>query len=187
MLDSNNSLSDFKEYLLLSLENKNNNINFNPNSIAGGLVPIKSRACDKAGNCTTYLNLQFIKVDTKPPTQPTVKVIKDNKWLHKGYSFVLTSIDKTSGIEHFEYTYNPNITNVGTDKYKEWIKYENSTSNTFTTPQFTNIKNKTIYFRACDKAGNCSKRVAVSVKKDDVQISSGLLKYNAYFANKSWN
>ena len=133
---------------------------------ASGLTKIKFAVRDKNGNTiaqypkTGYLE---VKIDVNAPTVPKVFGYQwknnDSKYRPKsntglsGYTFgnwsknkIFTiargSIDKDSGIDHYEYTTTGKTTNVKNHK--------------------GNIRNietegvSTIKYRACDKAGNCS-------------------------------
>ncbi len=114
------------------------------------------RACDNAGNCSEAAT-SMIKIDLTPPEDPTLTNPYENKWINKSYSIDGKSVDKLSGIANWEYSYTPS---------KGYTKYEKSASITFKTPNIEGEMEKTIYIRACDYAGNCSKYATSNIKID---------------------
>ena len=127
---------------------------------------------DNAGNVAVCQANKTVKIDIEPPTVPTIYLYK---W--KDNSIRPTS---SSGLSRYIagnwskmkiYTY----ANSSTDNY-ELDHYECKT--TGTTKNVTNFKassrnieadgESTIYYRACDKAKNCSEYKGVGVKIDTV-------------------
>ena len=144
-----------------------------------GTTKIKYRACDYAGNCSSYTPEKTVKLDWSAPTAPTVTLKKwkdnntkptnanglqnygDNTWSNKKvYTMASGSIDKTSGGVYYEVTTTGKTTNV--------TNHKASTRN-IEAQGISYIK-----YRACDSAGNCTAySKTYTVKVDTVAPNCG--------------
>ncbi|MBQ9019393.1 MAG: type II secretion system protein [Bacilli bacterium] len=140
------------------------------------------KICDKAGNCSDK-NSTRIRIDKTSPDTPTISATSDGS-SYDGSSFTdedidvtLKSSDSSSGINYFQYTYNTSYTSIGTctDHYDCWKTYLESdgavysdNNKTLKTDPFTAERDQNAYFRACDKAGNCSgvSSLRIKIKRD---------------------
>lgn len=119
------------------------------------------RACDKAGNCSSSSSTT-IKIDTKPPTQPSITNPFANKWYNSkdksDYELTCSTTENQngSGIDYWQYKY------ANTD----WTTYKNSNTTSFVTTPFIAERNEDVYIRTCDKAGNCSKTASTKIQID---------------------
>lgn len=144
-----------------------------------GTTKIKYRACDYAGNCSSYTPEKTVKLDWSAPTAPTVTLKKwkdnntkptnanglqnygDNTWSNKKvYTMASGSTDKTSGGVYYEVTTTGKTTNV--------TNHKASTRN-IEAQGISYIK-----YRACDSAGNCTAySKTYTVKVDTVAPNCG--------------
>ena len=96
------------------------------------------------------------KLDTSPPSVPTIDNPTNGNWTNQGFSLTLHSSDSGSGIAYYQYRY----------EGQSWHTYANSDSDTFETTPFSAQRNELVYFRACDKAGNCSGESSTYIRID---------------------
>ena len=140
---------------------------------AEGTSTIKYKACDKAGNCSSYSSEQTIKVDKTAPAVPSVSLYKWSSttaptstsgltsytvdtWSNKKVYTTASGSDEsgdTSGLKEYQYTTTGATTNNSNKAGKTRNIEADGTS--------------TIKYRACDKAGNCSSySTAQTIKVD---------------------
>ena len=103
---------------------------------------------DKAGNTTSCPANQTVKIDKTAPSNITISGNPGCVNKPKTFKLKLKATEKGSGIKKWQYGYRKSSSSMK--------DYANSDSTTFTTPSFSDVSNRTIYFRACDKANNCS-------------------------------
>ena len=125
--------------------------------------------CDNVGNCTTASTP--IKIDKTAPLIPTIYNPTDENWSKGDFNLTLSSSDSYSGIAYYQYTYNSNATNTGSNHDNDWITYSDSAKNSFVTTAFTANRNQPVYVRACDKVGNCSDKNSTNIKIDNIAPS----------------
>ncbi len=137
------------------------------------------RVCDKAGNCSDSSNTD-IKMDKIPPETPTIDDYQD-KW-RRELKIKINGYDAHSGIKSYQYTYNadaPNDVVVTADQANQYWRIEPGaeTSNSSYTSTFTAERNQNVYWRVCDKVGNCSEKTSGSpVKIDRTAPNCGTVK-----------
>lgn len=125
--------------------------------------------CDNVGNCTTASTP--IKIDKTAPLIPTIYNPNGDNWSKGDFKLTLSSSDSYSGIAYYQYTYNLNATNTGSNHDNDWITYSDSAKNSFVTTAFTANRNQPVYVRACDKVGNCSDKNSTNIKIDNIAPS----------------
>ena len=91
-----------------------------------------------------------------PPSTPVIDNPTNEEWVNYNFMLVLHSTDSLSGINHYEYRY------ANTD----WVIYENSATENFTTTPFSRQRNELVYVRACNNAGLCSGEASTYIRID---------------------
>lgn len=144
-----------------------------------GISTIKYRACDYAGNCSSYTSPRTIKLDWEAPTIPKVNLYKwkDNStkpttstnlqgyssgsWSNKKiFTKPSGSTDKASGNIYYQVTTTGKTTNIKDTK----VEYRNVEAE----------GTSTVKYRACDEAGNCSNySQAYTINIDTVKPTCG--------------
>lgn len=128
---------------------------------AEGTSTIKYRACDAAGNCSTYTPEYIIKIDKTAPAVPTIQLYKwqnnttaptsstgltsytANSWSNRNiYTTASTPADSGSAINKYQYSTTGSVGTI--NDYNQ------------NTKSITSEGTSTIKYRACDAAGNCS-------------------------------
>lgn len=125
----------------------------------------EGKSCERS--LTTY------KIDKERPSLPTLTG-NPGKWTNQNFKLTGTTVDKYSGVSHWEYSYDQ----------KNWTEYIDSEKDTFVTSEFSETSNQDIYLRAVDKAGNTSSVAKSTIQIDKTSptcsssaINSGLFKY----------
>ena len=119
-----------KSYSITYKNNMNDTINF--------------KVCDKADNCSQKNTT--VKIDKTAPTNFSISNSSNGNWTNKDVNITLSAKDNESGIDYWYYKYSNT----------NWTKYSDSYGKTSYSLTLNNNVNKTIYFKVCDKAGNCS-------------------------------
>ena len=104
------------------------------------------RACDNAGNCSGNASTE-IHIDKTAPTKPTLSGTNEN-WTNQNVNVRPSSIDSGSGVDHYDAYYSGSWHNYPSNDY------------------FNSERNELVYFRACDKAGNCSESSSTYIRID---------------------
>ncbi len=155
-------VSGFKEYQFITMgrtENLTNHAASYRNIEAQGLSYIKYRACDYAGNCTSYTSNQAIKIDTVAPTITNAYNSAADTWVNRNVVVSANYADATSGVAKVYYRLGSSTT-----EYTDWDSNTGSSvSKTFTTSQ-----NKTITIGVIDNAGNKTEKDLGSLMIDKV-------------------
>jgi len=128
------------------------------------------KASDKAGNFSEK-NETNVRIDKQKPTTPVITNNSCSKtsWATKSFSIVLKSNDgEGSGIASYFYSYKSKPSKVGTDSSKYWVKDKDTSATTYTSSPFTKNRDQWVYWRSCDKAGNCSETAWTYIKLDTV-------------------
>lgn len=106
------------------------------------------QVCDNVGNCSET-NKTMIRIDKTAPTL-TVNNPTSGHWNYSQQEITLIAsgeTNNTSGYNGFKYGWaNTTVTAVVPESYNQRIA----------THVYTNETNHDIYYKACDKAGNCS-------------------------------
>ena len=142
------------------------------------------KICDNAGNCTEKST--NVKIDKNGPTTPSITNPTNGNWTNTSFSLTLKSSDSGSGIAYYQYSYSSSASTTGSSSGSQWVTYDNSASNTFTTSAFSAERNQYVYVRACDKVGNCSDKASTMIRIDSTAptnptiptISNGTLTFN---------
>lgn len=128
---------------------------------AEGTSTIKYRACDDAGNCSTFTPEYTIKIDKTAPAIPTIKLYKwQNNSTAPTSTTGLTTYTASSWSNKYIYT----TASTPADGGSAINKYQYSTTgsigaitgNNGNTTSIMSEGISTIAYRACDEAGNCS-------------------------------
>ena len=128
------------------------------------------KASDKAGNFSD-VNQTNVRIDKQKPTTPVITntACSKTEWATKSFSIVLKSNDgEGSGIASYFYSYKSKPSKVGTDSSKYWVKDKDTSATTYTSSPFTTNRDQWVYWRSCDKAGNCSETAWTYIKLDTV-------------------
>ena len=123
------------------------------------------RVCDKVGNCSDKSST-YIRIDKTVPTKPGISNPSNGNWINSDVKLGLSTTENGSGVESWQYSYNSSASSVGTNSSTSWVKYNNSSSVSYTTDAIRQEKEHLIYVRVCDKAGNCSDRNSTYVRID---------------------
>ena len=128
----------------------------------------------KDGNNNTTECPVDVYVDKSAPTNPKVTGSSACVNQPSTVSLNLSATENGSGIAKWQY---------GTSKSASAMKdFANSATNPYTA-KFSSVMNQTIYFRACDKVGNCSDYVSakVCIKKKTASIGGNAGKWVAIY------
>lgn len=121
-------------------------------------------ACDINDSCTKVTSARFY-LDNSPPTLSISNPYsRDDQWYNiaemkndlsdngKRDKFVLSieTSDSGGGVDAVYYTYNGSNTNVGTDPYRVWVRFDEKNLTKFKTLPFVDEMCRNVY-----KAGNC--------------------------------
>ena len=104
------------------------------------------RAIDNVGNCCDDQTVTITNIDKTIPTI-TDPVKSINVWTTQDVAVSVSGADTGSGIKEYQHKVNEG----------EWING----------PTYTAISSATVYFRALDKAGNCSLEKSIAVDNID--------------------
>ncbi len=105
---------------------------------------------DHAGNSKACDANQTVKIDKTAPTSPSITNPTGGGWTKDNFQLKVSAKDNrssiNSGIHHWAYSYdNSNYTD-----------YPSSATENFTTTPFSEERERQVYIRVCDNAGNCS-------------------------------
>lgn len=127
-----------------------------------------------------------VYVDKDAPEKPNIVNPTNGNLVTEPFSLQVSSSDVGSGIAYWQYKYS------NTD----WISYNNSAVDKFTTTPFSIPRNEKVYIRACDHAGNCSleNETTINITQKNGWEGSSCKKYyqnNKYLVgwqliNNSW-
>lgn len=139
---------------------------------------VSFNVCDQAGNCTE--GESYIKIDKKPPvimiTNPYA-----NRWFNKSdynsnknaFEISSTATDETSGIASHDYKHSDE---------SFWTTTSNSTINL---GPYTSDMNKSVSFRAYDKAGNQAEN-STNIRVDITSPSCSITANYSPDGNNGW-
>ncbi len=138
--------------------NSDNSLGKKSDTIAGILMKEGKRKgtftlTDEAGNKVTVTIEAWL--DRTKPTGFGISNSSGGKWTNKNVTISMSAKDSLAGIGAYQYSYNN----------KSWSNYSNSGSNSFKA-SFTSEQNHGVYFRSCDKAGNCTGSKSTWIKID---------------------
>ena len=114
---------------------------------------IKVTTVDNAGNSAT--RTQIVKIDKEAPTAPEITNPSNGAWTNGNVTITAKSTDAHSGIDKIEWYENG-----------AWTTRALTTTDGTGVITYTVDRNKTIRFRAVDKAGNASSESTTVVKID---------------------
>lgn len=138
-----------KVYYLYAIDNSNIPSNSKGDSVdvdKQNKTTVYFKACDDVGNCTAAFASPVIALDRDAPANVGVNNPRTS-CTNENFSVTLSGTDTISGIAGWAYSYDNS----------NYITYAGSADMaSFTTTQFSTERNQTAYFRACDRAGNCS-------------------------------
>ena len=175
---SSDTMSGFKEYQYTTTgatENATNKAASYRSVEANGTSYIQYRACDKAGNCSSYGTKYTIKIDKDKPAVPTAEIREGSS-----SGTILTNIDEwrnttlwwgnfkstSSNIDHYEYS--RNCTGTKTDNLDKSYTYSKSTDRTYC-------------IRAVNTAGNVSDWSTpyyIKIDKTAPQVPTAVMREN---------
>lgn len=134
---------------------------------SGGYRYIRFKICDNANNC--IYSHDFMRIDNTLPSTPTINNPSNGNWTKNDFPLTVSSTDSISGIARYERKFEDDAS---------WGSYSNSSGNTYTTANYSEQRNKKLYIRACDYAGNCSKEAAstwIRIDKTSPTVSFQML------------
>ena len=103
-------------------------------------------------NDTTYYAHWIITA----PSTPTISNPTNGNWTNTPFALTVSTTAGSAAIDYWQYSYNST----------SWKTYSNSSSETFTTTNFSAERNQLAYIRACDKLGNCSEAASTYIRID---------------------
>ena len=139
---------------------------------------VSFNVCDQAGNCTE--GESYIKIDTTPPVI-TITNPYANRWFNKSdynsnknaFKIRSTATDETSGIASHDYKHSDE---------SSWTTTSNSTINL---GPYTSDMNKSVSFRAYDKAGNQAEN-STNIRVDITSPSCSITANYSPDGNNGW-
>ena len=90
------------------------------------------------------------------PSTPTISNPTNGNWTNTPFALTVSTTAGSAAIDYWQYSYNST----------SWTTYSNSSSETFTTTNFSAERNQLAYIRACDKLGNCSEAASTYIRID---------------------
>ena len=119
------------------------------------------------------------KFDNKGPTIPKITNPTNGNWTNSSIKLTLEAKDEHSGMGKFQYTYNKNATQTGTNDATQWVDLKGcANKNKCTTEAWSAGRNQTVYIRAVDKVGNNSGYNTTPIKIDKSNPTCTVTKSN---------
>ena len=168
-----------------------------------GVVTIKYKACDNAGNCSNYKEVKT-RLDRTKPNKPTLDMThtydknkangsratlySNNSWINKNVYMTdartILSNNKFKGPQASDVVPKTGVTVSGILKYQisnnnsQWVDYNYDSSKELY--KITNEGTSHRYIRSVDKAGNISDSTSFTIKIDKTKPTCSSYKFNTY-------
>lgn len=126
------------------------------------------KTIDLVGN-ESEVSDTVIKLDNTAPTKPKITNSHSGTWVNYSYTMKIASSDAHSGIGKYQYR-------IGSSG--DWVTDGTTSATSYTSTSFSKERNSTVYWRSCDKVGNCSSTSSTSVKIDKTKPTCKATKSN---------
>ena len=94
-------------------------------------------------------------------------------WTNNAFNLTLTPSDDTKNVDSYQYTYNANASEIGTNPETTWVSYKNSNKTKFETTDFSKERNQYVYIRLCVKGNVCSASNRTMIRIDRTAPTCG--------------
>ena len=143
-----------------------------------GTIKIAWRVCESESKCSDYSNFQTVIINTKediinPPAAPNIENPSKEMWTNNAFNLTLTPSDDTKNVDSYQYTYNANASEIGTNPETTWVSYKNSNKTKFETTDFSKERNQYVYIRLCVKGNVCSASNRTMIRIDRTAPTCG--------------